>query len=57
MKRSKRIFLLVAVIFIAATIVASVHISSLTTFPGSKPNLKERILSNDQDTTASPAED
>jgi len=43
MQKSKKIFLVVAVIFFALLIYASFDISSRTTFPGSKPQLKERI--------------
>jgi hypothetical protein len=43
MRTSKKIFLIVAVIFFALLIYASYDISSRTTFPGSKPQLKERI--------------
>jgi hypothetical protein len=43
MSSSKKIFLLIAVIFIACLIYASIDIASRTTFPGSKPQLKERI--------------
>jgi len=42
-QRSKKIFLVVAVIFFVLLIYASYDISSRTTFPGSKPQLKERI--------------
>jgi hypothetical protein len=43
MSRSKKIFLGLAVIFFALLFYASYDISSRTTFPGSKPQLKERI--------------
>jgi len=43
MSRSKKIFLLVAVIFLGALIYFSYDISSRTTFPGSKPQLPTRI--------------
>jgi hypothetical protein len=43
MKISKKIFLLVAVIFFLLLAYASYDISTRTTFPGSKPQLKERI--------------
>jgi hypothetical protein len=43
MQKSKKIFLVLAVIFFALLIYASYDISSRTTFPGSKPQLKKRI--------------
>ena len=46
MSRSKRIFVIFAVVFVIALGYASYDISSKTTFPGSKPQLKERIEDN-----------
>lgn len=43
MSNSKRIFLVFAVLFFALMIYIGYDISSRTTFPGSKPQLKERI--------------
>jgi hypothetical protein len=43
MTRSKKIFLGLAIIFFALLAYASYDISTRTTFPGSKPQLKERI--------------
>lgn len=43
MSNSKRIFLVFAVLFFAVMIYIGYDISSRTTFPGSKPQLKERI--------------
>jgi len=43
MSKSKKIFLVVAAVFFILLIYASYDISSRTTFPGSKPQLKERI--------------
>ncbi|MBL7862627.1 MAG: hypothetical protein JNJ65_15785 [Cyclobacteriaceae bacterium] len=43
MTRSKKIFLSLAVIFFVLLLYASYDISTRTTFPGSKPQLKERI--------------
>ena len=43
MKRSKKIFLAVALIFLLIMLYFSYDIASRTTFPGSKPNLQERI--------------
>ncbi len=48
MKNSKKLFLFFVVIFIIAMIYISYDISSKTTFPGSKPQLKERLF-NDKD--------
>jgi hypothetical protein len=51
MKRSKKIFIVIAIIFVAAMAYFGYDVSSKTTFPGSKPQLKERIkkqfLTND----------
>jgi hypothetical protein len=43
MSKSKKIFLVFAAVFFALLIYASYDISSRTTFPGSKPQLKERL--------------
>ncbi|MEQ9298583.1 MAG: hypothetical protein RIF33_08470 [Cyclobacteriaceae bacterium] len=43
MKKSKKIFLLLSLIFLIIMILIGIDISSKTTFPGSKKNLKERI--------------
>jgi len=43
MSKSKKIFLVIAAIFFVLLIYASYDISSRTTFPGSKPQLQERI--------------
>jgi hypothetical protein len=43
MSRSKKIFAAFAVVFVVALLIASYDISRRTTFPGSKPQLKERI--------------
>ncbi|MEM7549345.1 MAG: hypothetical protein AAF363_06720 [Bacteroidota bacterium] len=54
MNRSKKIFLTFAIIFLAIMVYIGYDISSRTTFPGSKPQLKERLLdeieSQDEDT-------
>jgi len=44
MKRSKKIFLFFAALFALAMIYVCYDISSRTTFPGSKPQLKERLM-------------
>ncbi|MBS1681794.1 MAG: hypothetical protein JST48_08795 [Bacteroidetes bacterium] len=43
MSRSKKIFILLVVVFLLGLGFASYDISRRTTFPGSKPQLKERI--------------
>jgi hypothetical protein len=43
MSRSKKIFAGAAVVFLILLIYASYDIGSRTTFPGSKPQLKERL--------------
>jgi hypothetical protein len=43
MSRQKKIFVLLAVVFLALLFYASYDIGSRTTFPGSKPQLKERL--------------
>jgi hypothetical protein len=46
MKRSKKIFLSIAAVFVILLIYASYDIGNRTTFPGSRPQLKERIEDN-----------
>jgi hypothetical protein len=57
MTRSKKIFAWLAVVFMIALLYASYDISTRTTFPGSRPQLKERLqkkyLKNDTLTTDS----
>jgi hypothetical protein len=43
MSRSKKIFAGLAAVFMIALFYASYDISTRTTFPGSKPQLKERL--------------
>jgi hypothetical protein len=43
MTRSKKIFILAAILFLAALLYASYDISRKTSFPGSKGQLKERL--------------
>ena len=50
MKTSKKLFLLFAFAFLVAMIYISYDISSKTTFPGSKPQLKERLVNEPADT-------
>jgi len=47
MNQKKLIFLILAAIFLIAMVIIGVDISSRTTFPGSKGNLKERIVPTD----------
>ena len=47
MKRSKKLFLLLAALFLLLMLYISYDISQRTTFPGSKPSLKERIEAQD----------
>ncbi|AGA79525.1 hypothetical protein [Echinicola vietnamensis] len=49
MKTKKKIFLLVSIIFLIIMILIGLDISSKTTFPGSKGNLKERIINSDSE--------
>jgi hypothetical protein len=52
-KRSKKIFLGLAVVFAMGLAAVSYDISRRTTFPGSKPQLKERLKQKmlEQDST------
>lgn len=43
MSRSKKIFVGVSIVFLVSLLLVSYDISRRTTFPGSKPQLKERI--------------
>jgi hypothetical protein len=47
MSKNKKIFLLLGGIFLIIVIIIGIDISSRTTFPGSKGNLKERIAPAD----------
>lgn len=49
MKRSKKIFVIVAILFIGATIVVGYDISRKTSFPGSKKYLKESIAPSEEE--------
>jgi hypothetical protein len=46
MNRSKKIFLGLVIVFVILLAYASYDISSRTTFPGSKSQLKERLKDN-----------
>jgi hypothetical protein len=54
MRRSKKIFVGVSVLFFAGLVYLGYDISSRTTFPGTKPQLPERIKARflEKDTTA-----
>jgi hypothetical protein len=43
MTRPRKVFIAAVVVFAAALLYASYDIATRTTFPGSKPQLKERI--------------
>ena len=47
-RKQKRIFLIVSILFVAVVIGFSIDIASRTTFPGSKPNLQERIIGSEE---------
>jgi len=47
MSKNKKIFLLLGGIFLIIVIIIGIDISSRTTFPGSKGNLKERMAPAD----------
>ncbi|NVJ46173.1 MAG: hypothetical protein HWE07_03565 [Cytophagia bacterium] len=48
MKKSKKVFVLVAVLFVLATLVVGYDISRRTSFPGSKKLLKESIAPSEE---------
>ncbi|HLT07219.1 MAG TPA: hypothetical protein VK014_06800 [Cyclobacteriaceae bacterium] len=43
MNKNKKIFLIIAAIFLAIVILVSIDIARRTTFPGSKGNLEHRL--------------
>ncbi len=49
MKRKKKIFVIVAVLFFIATIIIGYDISTKTSFPGSKKYLKESIAPSEKE--------
>jgi len=55
MSRSKKVFIVFSIVFLALLGYASFDIARKTTFPGSKPQLKERIKEEfiDQDSIKS----
>ena len=50
MNRQKRIFVIVAILFILATILVGYDITTRTSFPGSKKLLKESIAPSEENT-------
>jgi hypothetical protein len=44
MNRQKKIFIAISIIFLLALTYASYDLARRTTFPGSKPQLKQRIM-------------
>jgi len=49
--KNKKIFLIIAAIFLIIIILVSIDIARRTTFPGSKGNLEQRILDDDKGST------
>ena len=49
MKKSKKVFLVVGVLFVLATLIVGYDISRKTSFPGSKKYLKESIAPSDDE--------
>ena len=49
MKRSKKVFLALAIVFFVIVLVVGYDISRKTSFPGSKKYLKESILPSDNE--------
>jgi hypothetical protein len=50
MTRSKKVFITISILFLLTLFYASYDIARRTTFPGSKPQLKERILKQFEET-------
>lgn len=46
--KNKKIFLILAAIFLIIVILVSIDIARRTTFPGSKGNLEQRLLEDDR---------
>ena len=49
MKKSKKVFVIIGVLFIVATIIVGYDISRKTSFPGSKKYLKESIAPSEDE--------
>lgn len=48
MRKSKKVFLLIAIVFVLATLIVGYDISRKTSFPGSKKLLKESIAPTEE---------
>lgn len=48
MNRSKKVFVIVAVLFFLGVVLVTIDISRKTTFPGSKKHLKESIMPSEE---------
>lgn len=57
MKKSKKVFLLVAVLFVVATLIVGYDISTKTSFPGSKKYLKESIAPTEEESDSTEVEE
>ena len=53
MSKSKKVFLIVAIVFFVVMVYLGYDISSRTTFPGSKSQLKERLMNSGSDESKS----
>ena len=51
MKRSKKVFVVVGILFIVATILVGYDIATKTSFPGSKTYMEKSIVPEDDDST------
>lgn len=51
LNKNKKIFLILAAVFLIIVILVSIDIASRTTFPGSKGNLEQRLLEDDKGST------
>ncbi|MBS9525153.1 hypothetical protein KIH41_10150 [Litoribacter ruber] len=47
MNKNKKLFIIIGVIFLLIMLLIGIDISTRTTFPGSKGNLKERMAPSD----------
>lgn len=57
MKRSKKIFLIVAILFVVAVLVISYDIATKTSFPGSKSYMEESIIDDKEEDTITSKEE
>ena len=51
LNKNKKIFLIIAAIFLIIVILVSVDIARRTTFPGSKGNLEQRLLDDGKESS------